>query len=106
MRIAGRVAMTSEREGHFAVEADLTPATIDGLLPGWSKPSGKPARATFNLSTKPQSIRIEDLVIEGAGANVKGTIDFDGSGEVQSANFPSLRLLRRRSRQPQGRARW
>ena len=28
-------------------------------------------------------------MIEGAGAGVKGTIDFDGSGEVQSANFPT-----------------
>ena len=89
LRIAGRVAMTSEREGHFTVEADLTPTTIDGLLPGWSKPSGKPARATFTLSTKPQAIRIEDLVIDGGGVNVKGTIDLDGSGEVQSASFPN-----------------
>ena len=87
IRIAGRIGTTSDREGHFAVEADLTSAQIDGLLPGWAKPTGKPARATFTLSTKPQAIRIEDLVIDGAGANVKGTIDFDGSGEVQAANF-------------------
>ncbi|MDE2286046.1 MAG: hypothetical protein KGK33_15660 [Hyphomicrobiales bacterium] len=89
IRIAGRVAATAaDREGRFNVEADLTPAQIDGLLPGWSKPSGKPARATFALTTKPQSIRIDDLLIEGAGGGVKGSIDFDGSGEVQSANFP------------------
>ena len=89
IRLSGRVATASEREGRFAVEADLTPAQIDGLLPGWTKPSGKPARATFTLATKPQSIRIEDLLIEGAGGGVKGTIDFDGSGQVQSANFPA-----------------
>jgi Protein of unknown function len=89
LRLSGRVATTAEREGRFAVEADLTPAQIDGLLPGWAKPSGKPARATFVLATKPQSIRIEDLLIEGAGGGVKGTIELDGSGEVQSANFPS-----------------
>ena len=88
IRIAGRVATSSDREGRFNVEADLTPAQIDGLLPGWAKPSGKPARATFTLTTKPQSIRIEDLLIEGAGGGVKGSIDFDGTGEVQSANFP------------------
>ena len=52
----------AERDGRFAVEADLTPAQIDGLLPGWVKPSGKPARATFTLTTKPQSVRIDDLV--------------------------------------------
>ena len=89
IRLAGRVATSSDREGRFNIEADLTPAQIDGLLPGWAKPSGKPARATFVLATKPQSIRIEDLLIEGAGAGVKGTIDFDSCGEVQSANFPT-----------------
>jgi hypothetical protein len=89
MKLSGRVAMTSERESRFAVDADLTSAKIDGLLPGWAKPSGKPSRATFTLTTKPQSIRIEDLLIEGSGGGVKGSIDLDGSGEVQSAHFPT-----------------
>jgi hypothetical protein len=89
IRIAGRVAATADREGRFNVEADLTPAQIDGLLPGWAKPTGKPARATFALTTKAQASRIEDLVIEGSGSGVKGTIDFDGSGAVQSAYFPN-----------------
>ena len=101
IRLSGRVATSSDREGRFAVEADLTPAQIDGLLPGWAKPSGKPARATFTLTTKPQSIRIEDLLIEGAGGGVKGTIDFDGSGRSAIGQFPGLRFFRRRSRQPQ-----
>jgi len=89
VRISGHVAASSDREGRFNIEADLTPAQIDGLLPGWAKPLGKPARATFALTTKAQSSRIEDLVIEGAGGRVKGTIDFDGSGAVQSAYFPT-----------------
>jgi hypothetical protein len=89
IRLSGRVATTSDREGRFAVEADLTPAQIDGLLPGWVKAAGKPARATFTVATKPQSVRIEDLLIEGAGGGVKGTIDFDGSGQLQSAYFPA-----------------
>ena len=55
IRLAGRIAATAEHEGRFAVEADLTSAQIDGLLPGWAKPVGKPARATFTLTTKPQS---------------------------------------------------
>lgn len=89
IRLSGRVAMTSDREGRFAVDADLTPAQIDGVLPGWAKASGKPARATFTLTTKPQSIRIEDLLIEGSGGGVKGSIELDGTGEVQSAYFPT-----------------
>ena len=89
IQLTGRVATTADRDGRFAVEADLTSAQIDGFLPGWVKPAGKPARVTFTLTTKPQSIRIDDLVIEGAGDGVKGTVEFDGSGELQSANFPS-----------------
>jgi hypothetical protein len=88
IRLAGRIASTGDHEGRFAVEADLTSAEIDGLLPGWVKPVGKPARATFTLATKPQSVHVEDLVIEGAGGGVKGTLDFD-DGTLQAANFSS-----------------
>jgi Protein of unknown function len=87
--VTGRVGVTSDRDGRFSVVADLTPAQIEGYLPGWEKQAGKPARATFTLTTKPQSIRIDDLLIEGAGGGVKGAIEFDGSGELQSASFPS-----------------
>ncbi|HEX4408350.1 MAG TPA: DUF3971 domain-containing protein [Xanthobacteraceae bacterium] len=87
--ISGKVGSGGDRDGRFAVVADLTPAQILGFMPGWEKQSGKPARATFTLTTKPQSIRIDDLLIEGAGGGVKGNIEFDGSGQLVSANFPS-----------------
>jgi hypothetical protein len=89
IRLTGRMSTGPDRDGRFAVEADLTSAMIDGFLPGWVKQSGKPARATFTLTTKPQSIHIEDMLIEGAGGGVKGTVDLDGAGDLQSANFPS-----------------
>jgi hypothetical protein len=87
--VTGRVGTATERDGRFAVQADLTPAQIEGFLPGWVKQAGKPARAIFTLVTKPQSLRVEDLLIEGAGGGVKGVVDLDGSGDVISANFPS-----------------
>jgi hypothetical protein len=89
LRLIGRVGSGPDRDGRFAIEADLTSAQLDGFLPGWVKPAGKPARATFTLTTKPQSIRIDDLLIEGAGGGVKGTIELDGAGELLSAVFPS-----------------
>jgi hypothetical protein len=89
LRLTGHLGSGPDRDGKFAIEADLTPAQLDGFLPGWVKPAGKPARATFTLTTKPQSTRIDDLLIEGAGSGVKGTVELDGSGELQSANFPS-----------------
>jgi hypothetical protein len=89
IRLAGRIGTGPERDGRFTVVADLTSAEIDGFLPGWFKPAGKPARATLTLTTKSDSTRIDDLAIEGAGDGVKGAIELDGSGEVQSANFQS-----------------
>ena len=77
--LTGRVSNGPDRDGRFAIEADLTPAQVNGYLPGWVKPAGKPARATFTLTTKPQSTRIDDLVVEGAGSGVKGSIELDGS---------------------------
>lgn len=85
----GRVATGTNRDGRFTVTADLTAAEIEGFLPGWVKPAGKPSRATLTLTTKPESISIEDLVIEGAGQGVKGTIELDASGQLLSANFLS-----------------
>jgi len=87
--VTGRVGTTSERDGRFAVRADLTSSQIDGFLPGWVKQAGKPARASFTVTTKPQSVRIDDLLIEGAGSGVKGVVELDGSGDLLSANFPS-----------------
>jgi len=89
VRLSGRVGTGSDRDGRFAVETDLTPAQIEGFLPGWVKPAGKPARATFTVTTKPQATYIDDLLIEGTGSGVKGTVELDGSGALQSANFPS-----------------
>ena len=54
IRLSGRVAMTSDREGSPRRRCRSHGVEIEGLLPGWSKPSGKPARATFTLTTKPQ----------------------------------------------------
>jgi Protein of unknown function len=90
IKLAGRVSSSSDRDGRYAIEADLTPAQINGFLPGWVKGAGKPARATFTVTTKPQSTRIDDLVIEGTGGGVKGTVELDGSGELLTANFPSF----------------
>ena len=89
IRVNGHIDQGSGREGHFAIAADLTSAQIDGFLPGWVKPAGKPSRATLTLVTKPDSIHIDDLVIEGAGTGVKGVVDLDGAGALQAANFQS-----------------
>ena len=91
IKLNGRVPAI-EGDSRYAIEADLTQARVDRLLPGWVKPAGKTARATFTLVNRAQSSRFEDLMIEAPGASIKGTVDLDESGELQSANFPVFNL--------------
>lgn len=76
----------------MAVDADLTPAKIDDLVPGWDKAAGRPARATFTVVKTAKSVRFEDLAIEGAGAHVKGSLEFDATGALSAVDFPTFSL--------------
>jgi hypothetical protein len=91
VKFSGKIA-AGDGDNRFAVDADLTQAKVTDLLPGWNKQAGKPIRATFILIEKAQSRRIEDLLIEGSGARVKGNIEVDSAGEVVAANFPVFGL--------------
>jgi hypothetical protein len=79
------------KDDRMNVEADLTPIKIDHLLPGWDKPAGKAARATFTLMLNDKRTSIDDLTFEGGGATVNGSIELD-DGALQKANFPVFKL--------------
>jgi hypothetical protein len=91
VRMSGRVAV-NEGESRLAVEADLTQARINGLLPGWIKPAGRSTRSTFTLVNNPQAVRFEDLIIESHGTLVKGTVEVNEAGDIVSANLPVFNL--------------
>lgn len=91
LKMSGRIG-TGDRENRFAIDADLKDAKITDLLPGWNKMSGKPARATFVLIEKQTARRFEDLVLEGSGALVKGSVELDADGDIVTVNFPSFAL--------------
>jgi hypothetical protein len=91
IKITGQVGDNSN-DDRMSVEADLTPAKIDNLLPGWVKAAGKPARATYTLAKTSNSIRFDDLNIEGSGATVNGSVELDGASELVAANFPVFSL--------------
>jgi len=92
VKLNGRVPANNSDNSRLTVDADLTQARVDNLLPGWTKAQGKPARATFTLVKQAAVTRFEDLVIEAPGVSVKGMVEVDGSCEVQSANFPVYNL--------------
>jgi hypothetical protein len=91
VKINGRVPLNGG-ESRYSVEADLTQARIDRLLPGWIKPPGRSARASFILISSAQMTRFDDLSIEAPGTSVKGTVELDGAGDVVSANLPVFHL--------------
>lgn len=78
-----------DRDSRLGVEADLTALKLDNILPGWVKMPGKSSRAVFNVVQKPQSTRLEDIVVDGGGASIKGSVEIDQNGDLMSANFPT-----------------
>jgi len=93
IKLGGKIAASSDQDSRFAIEADLASAKIDNLLPGWVKPQNKAARAAFTMTTrKGANTRIDDIVVEGGGVSVKGSVELDGSSEVVAANFPVFGL--------------
>lgn len=86
VRISGKIA--DNKDVRLTVEADLTPAKIDNLLPGWVKPSGRSNRATFTVATREKATRFEDIAIDGSGVNVRGSVELDEKGDLASASFP------------------
>jgi len=89
IKLAGRIAAN---DSQFSVEADLTAAKIDNLFPGWIKPAGRPMRVSFVLINREKSTRIDDIVLDGSGATVRGSIEIDAHNELLSANFPVFAL--------------
>jgi hypothetical protein len=78
-----------DRDSRLGIEADLTALKLDNILPGWVKVPGKSSRAVFNVVQKPQSTRLEDIVVDGGGVSIKGSIEIDQNGDLMSANFPT-----------------
>jgi hypothetical protein len=91
VKINGRIG-SGDRESRFVVDCDLVQAKISDLLPGWVKSPGKPSHATFTVVDKGRTFRLEDLVVDGPGTLVKGTVEMDTEGEIVLANFPSFAL--------------
>jgi Protein of unknown function len=86
VKLSGKVGGDNSRLG---IDADLTQLKLDNILPGWVKASNKSARATFNVVQKPQSTRLEDIVVDGGGASIKGSLEIDQNGDLLNANFPT-----------------
>jgi hypothetical protein len=88
VKVSGKIA-SGDRDSRVGVEADLTALKLDNILPGWVKLPGKSSRAAFNVVPKAQSTRFEDIVIDGGGVSIKGSLEVDQNGDLMNANFPT-----------------
>jgi len=77
-----------DHDSRVGVDADLTALKLDNILPGWVKLPGRSTHAVFNVVPKPQSTRLQDIVIDGGGVSIKGSLEVDQNGDLMNANFP------------------
>ena len=89
VKVSGKVASATDQPTKLGIECDLTQLKLDNVLPGWGKVSGKPGKVTFNVVTKPQSTRLDDIVVEGRGTSIRGSLEVDQNGDLMNANFPT-----------------
>ncbi len=76
-------------DSRMGIDADLTALKLDNILPGWVKLPGRSSRAVFNVIQTPQSTRLENIVIDGGGASIKGSLEVDQNSDLINANFPT-----------------
>jgi hypothetical protein len=88
IKLIGKIG-APDRDSRMGIEADLTSLKLDNILPGWVKLPGKSSRAVFNVVQKQQSTRLEDIVVDGGGVSIKGSVEIDQNGDLVSANFPT-----------------
>ena len=89
VKFGGRMKLAT-REGKFTFDVDLKDARINEMIPGWIKAPGRPARSSFTLTDRGQSVRLDDFVLEGAGVSVRGSLEIDAQGDIISANLPTF----------------
>lgn len=83
---------STPRENRFEVDADLTAAQVADLVPGWQKPQGRAAKASFRVIERDNRLRLEDLSVSGGGTSLRGEIELDEDGNFISANLPVFHL--------------
>src|SRR5205085_1508351 len=87
VKLIGKIG-SGDHDSKLAVEADLTALKLDNILPGWVKVPSRPGKATFNVVQKQQSTRFDDIVVDGGGVSIKGSMEVDQNGDLINANFP------------------
>lgn len=74
------------------IDADLSRAAIDGLLPGLTKPAGRPARLTFSTG-EGETMDLRDIVFDAGPTQIRGSAAFGQDGTLERADLPLLKIV-------------
>jgi hypothetical protein len=73
------------------VEADLTRTAIDGIIPGWTKASGRPGKLSFTYVEGPSS-ELRDLVLDSGTVQLRGSATVSSEGQLDKADLATFKL--------------
>jgi hypothetical protein len=73
------------------IELDLTKAAVVGL-PGIAKPAGRPGKASFTLEVGDKGTQIEQLNVDAAPIQARGSVQLGSDGSMTSARFSQVRF--------------
>lgn len=74
------------------VEVDLAKASLDGAIPGLSKPVGRAAKATFNYIADSDGPDLDDFTFDSNPVLIRGKIELNRQNAFESASLSQLRL--------------
>jgi len=74
------------------VELDLTKTAFDGILPGFSKPSGVPGKASFMIAPGDDSLQIDQIAVDMGPMQLRGSVELGADQSLNSARFSQVRL--------------
>ncbi len=74
------------------VEADLTKAGIDGLIPGFTKGAGKAGKLAFNLADRDGGYDLRDIALDAGQTSARGSAVISSEGGLERAELTALKL--------------
>jgi len=74
------------------IEADLTKAGIDGLLPGFTKAPGKAGKLAFTLTDREGGYDLRDIALDAGQATARGSATIAAEGGLERAELTTVKL--------------
>ena len=97
------VALGKDAKPGMRIDADLTKAGIDQLIPGWVKPVGRAAKLSFTMMDG-ATTEIRDLQLDSGPTQLRGSATLAADGALDKAGSGDLQALAGRRHARPGRS--